>query len=166
MLLQFLQKETSVICYFPSTQWEKEAALDPWKQTAILQNHCGISPPLASVAFQADWWGKRDSAEMLSICQNDLVWNYHAWCLANNVILMYFTVHCELRHIQGRKQSTNYWFTDSICKLLMLSTQKKTWDNQIQNWLHWHLFNVPKFNYPKWQTIWRDQVWQEHIKFS
>lgn len=66
----------------------------------------------------------RDSAEMLSICQNDFVWNDHAEHLANSIMLIYFTVHYEIRD-SGGKQSTSCWVTDSICKCQYYPQRRK-----------------------------------------
>lgn len=161
MLLHFLQKETFVICYFPSTQWKKEATLDAWKQTAILQIHCGISPlPSISgipgrrvrngrfgrnVLRMSDW--PRLELPWLVLgrqCDFDIFYST-VWVKTfreeNNLLtsgLLTRRVNCGCRPPRRKPEMTRYK-TDSIyiCS-----------------------------NYPKGQTTWRDQVWQKHIKCS
>lgn len=98
-LLHFLQKATFISCNFASMQWVNEALLLPESKKKSYKFTVAIH---LCLAFQEDWWSIRGWAKMFSICQNDLVWNYHAESLAHNIILMCFTVHYELRDL-GKK---------------------------------------------------------------
>lgn len=76
--LHFLQKSNICKLLFPlnavskrnqfrSLQANSGHLNAPWNSTSAEQ---------ALTAFQGGWWSMRDSPEMLSICQNDLISNY------------------------------------------------------------------------------------------